>query len=115
MEGARASAYGRARSMQARPLEKAIAIAGGDAHFEGAPVAVDRQRHFHAGPAERPDLAEKAGKVLDLIAAYREHDIAGAQIGSLGRTAARDARHHDFVLHFGCVEAEPGPRRMVRP
>src|SRR5262249_62386272 len=43
-----------ALSVQTGPLEKAIAIAGGDAHFEGATVAVDRQRHFHAGPTERP-------------------------------------------------------------
>src|SRR5260221_14785262 len=103
------------RSVQAGPLEKAVAIAGGDAHLEGAAVAIDRHRHFHAGLAERPDLAKKTGKVLDLIAGNREHDVAGAQIGSLGRRAVGDPRHHDLVLDLGCVEPQPGPRRTVGP
>src|SRR5439155_25844107 len=51
-----------AGSMQARPFEKAVAVAGGDADLEGAAVAIDRQRHFDAGLAERPHRAEKAGE-----------------------------------------------------
>jgi len=41
-------------SMQARPLEKAAALARFDLELHGFAVAVDRERHVDAGVTERP-------------------------------------------------------------
>src|SRR5260221_14068878 len=102
-------------SMQTRAFEEGIAVAWGPAHLEGAAVAIDGQRHLYPGLAQRPYLAKEAGKIVDLLAGDRQHDIAGAQIGAPGRTAAGDPRDDDLVVDLGGVEAEPRTRRMVRP
>src|SRR5262249_62393732 len=80
----------------------------------GAAVAIDHQRHFHAGPTQRPDLAEESCKVLDLLAGYFQYHVAGAQIGFTRGAAAGYPRDHHFVVDLSGVETEPRPRRMVR-
>src|SRR5262249_45451163 len=57
--------------VQARALEESPAIGGSHAQLHGAPVAIDHQRNFNAGGAERPDAAEQAGKIAHLGAAHR--------------------------------------------
>src|SRR5262245_58162769 len=104
-----------AGSVQARSLEKAIAVARGHAHLEGAAVAIDGQRHFDAGLAQRPYLAKEAGEIADLLAGDPQHHVAGAQIGAPGRATTGHPRDHDLVVNLGCVETEPRTRRVVRP
>ena len=78
--------------MQARSLEEPVAIAGGHAHLEGTPVAVDQQRHLDPGAAERPDPAKQAREIAHLGARDREHDVAGPQVGAVRRPAVGQSR-----------------------
>src|ERR1051326_7899916 len=103
------------RSMQAGRLEEFAAVGGFHPHLEGAAVAIDCERHFDAGMAERPHAAEEAGEVVHLRAGDREHDVAGAQIGTLRRPTASEPRDHDPVLDLGGVKAKPRPRRAIGP
>src|SRR5712692_5164380 len=77
-----------ADSMQPRALEETAAVGRGDAHLQGAAVAIDGDRHLDPRIAERPDAAEQGCEVADVRAADREHDVAGAQVGAPRRAAA---------------------------
>src|SRR5690348_8990724 len=101
--------------VQARAFEEAIALARFDAELHGLAVAIDRDRHFDARLALRPDAAEQAGEIADLFAGHREHDIADAYIGAFGGSAISEADHHQPVFHFGRIQTEPGPGRRVAP
>src|SRR5258705_10804065 len=111
----RVACASRRRSMQARRLEEAVAVGRHDGLLEGAPVAIDRERHLDAGRAARPDAPVEAGEIADLGAADREHHVAGLQARLLGGRAAREADDHDLVLDLGRVKAEPRPLRPVGP
>ena len=99
------------RSVQARPLEKAIAVAGGDADLERAAVAINRQRHFHAGSAQRPNFAKEAGEILHLVAGDCQHDVPGAQIGPPGRAALRSRRGAATVPRLSAWDSGRSPRQ----
>src|SRR6516162_5337082 len=101
------------RSVQARAFEKSATLTRFYAHLQGLAVAIDRQRDFHAGLALRPDAAEETGEVAYVLAGNRNHDITGAQIRLLRRPAIGQADNDQAILDFGCVEAEPRPRRRV--
>src|SRR5260370_35228458 len=83
----RVACASRRRSMQARRLEEAVAVGRHDGLLEGAPVAIDRERHLDAGRAARPDPPVEAGDTADLGAADREHHGAGLQARRLGGRA----------------------------
>src|SRR5258708_19968005 len=51
----RVACASRRRSMQARRLEEAVAVGRHDGLLEGAPVAIDRERHLDAPPPPPPD------------------------------------------------------------
>src|SRR5215211_3725107 len=101
--------------MNARTFEKPHAVARRDGHLEGAPIAVDQQRHIDAGGTERPHLAEGSRKLAHLASCDSEDNIAGADVSLLRGPAARKAYHHDLVLDLGRIEPEPRTRRTVRP
>src|SRR5262245_57444239 len=101
--------------MQTWSLEEAVAVARLNTHLENAALTIDQQRHVDAGVAQRPDLTEQGGEVLDLRAGNREHHIAGVQVGTLRWAAARHADNHDPVLDLAGIEAEPRPRRAIPP
>src|SRR3954470_19231966 len=101
--------------MNARPFEKPRAVARRDRHLEGAPIAINQQRHIDAGGAERPDLAEGGRKLAHLPARDGENNIAGADVGFLRRPAAGETYDHDLVLDLSGVKAEPRARRTVWP
>src|SRR5262245_52494591 len=103
------------RSMQLRRLEEAIAVAGLDAGLDGLAVAIDRYRDFDAGGTERPHLAIQSGKLAHLRARDRQQYVAGAQIRLLCGAVLGQPDDHQLILDRGGVEAEPGPRRLVRP
>src|ERR1700726_2640657 len=99
--------------MQARALEEAIALARFDAKLHGLAVAIDRDRHVDTGLALRPDAAEETGEIVDVLATDREHDVAGADVGLLGRAAIGEPDDDQAVFHFGGVKTEPRPWRHV--
>src|SRR6185436_11900764 len=76
-------------SMHARAFEEFGAVARRDRHLEGAAVAIDQQRHIHAGLTERPHLAEHGGKLAHLAPVDRQDDVAGAEVGRLRGSARR--------------------------
>src|SRR5437588_8410060 len=94
-------------SMQTWTLEEPGPIARCDRHLEGAPVAIEHERHVDAGVSKRPHLAEHGGKLAHLAAGDRQDDVAGANVGGLRRAAAREPDDHDLVFHLGRVQAEP--------
>ena len=75
------------RSVQARAFEEFAALARFDAHLHRLAVAIDRHRDFDAGLALRPDAPEEAGEIVYVLAGDRDHDVAGAQIRFLCRSA----------------------------
>ena len=95
------------RSMQARRLEELAAVGGFHPHLESAAVAIDRERHFDPGVAERPHPAEQPGEIVHLCARDPEHDIAGAQIGALGWTAAGDIQAASEIAIAPATPANP--------
>src|ERR1051326_2211346 len=97
--------------MQTRALEEAVALARLDAQVHGRAVAVNGHRHLDAGLALRPDAPEQAGEVAHLLAGDREHDVAVAQIGFLGRAAVGEAEDARPASPRGGERAEPRPRR----
>src|SRR5258706_7362132 len=101
--------------MQALRLEEPAAVGRGDVEVEGAAVAIDGQRHRHAGFAARPDAAEEPGQLVDRRAVDRQHDVAALQVGALRRPAGGEADDDDPVLDRGGVKPEPGPWRAVWP
>src|SRR3979490_1787092 len=109
----RVTCASRRRSMQARRLEEAVAVGRDDGLLEGAPVAIDRERHLDAGRPRRPDAPIEAGEIAATGAADREHHVAGPQGGLLVGRAAHVTDDHDPVLDLGRVKAEPGPLRPV--
>src|ERR1043166_6453860 len=88
-------------SMHAWCFEEFAAVGRFHAHLEGTAVAIDRERHVDARMSERPYAAEQPGEVVHLRAGDREHDVAGAQIGALRRTATGEPRDDDAVLDLG--------------
>src|SRR3984957_20330769 len=101
--------------MQTRALEEAVALAGFDAQVHGLAVAIDRDRHFDTGLALRPDATEEAGEVADVLAGDRQDDIAGPDVGLLGRPAVGETDDDEPVLDLGGVKTEPRPRRRIQP
>src|SRR5829696_6265110 len=101
------------RSMQSWRLQQLGAVDRTQHHVEGDALMVDRERHVDAGSAERPELSVEAGLAGDLVAVDREDDVAGLEFGARRRSLAGDADHHDAVVDFGGVHAEPRPRRPV--
>src|SRR3981081_4731321 len=73
----RVTGASRRRSMQARRLEEAVAVGRDDGLLEGAPVAIDRERHLDAGRAARPDAPIEAGEIPDLGAAHPQAHVPG--------------------------------------
>src|ERR1700677_757073 len=101
--------------MQARPFEKAVSLTRFDPHLRSLTIAIDRDRHLAARLALSPDSAEQPGEIADLFSSHREYNIANPQVGALGRPAIGKPDHHQAVLHFGRVKAEPRPRRRIAP
>src|SRR6266849_2038120 len=101
--------------MQTRPLEEPDAVGRWYAQLERATVAVDEERHFDTGVAQRPDAAEQRGQAPDLHAGDRDHDVPGAQLGALRGPAGGQPDDDDPVLDFAGVEAEPWSRRTIAP
>src|ERR1700682_1335098 len=101
------------RSMQPRRLEQPRPVDRGQHHVEGDALVVDRERHVDTGRAERPELSIKVRLAGDLFALDGEDDITGLELGARRRPLCGDADHHQLVLDFGRVHAEPGPRRLV--
>src|SRR4029077_8236290 len=110
-----APARGGFSSMQTRPLEETVALARLYAQLHRVAVAEDCQRHFDPGLALRPDAAEEAGEIAHFAAGDGKHDVPGAQIGALGRSAVGETDDDEAVLHLGREQAEPGPRGRVAP
>src|SRR4029077_6903370 len=121
-----APARGGFSSMQTRPLEETVALARLYAQLHRVAVAEDCERHFDAGLALRPDAAKEAGEIAHFAAGDGKHDVPGAQVGALGRSAVGEADDDEPVLHLGREQAEPGlprggeqaeqgPRRRVAP
>src|SRR4029077_12460281 len=92
------------KSMQARTFEKPAALPRLDAQLHGLAVAIDRQRDFHAGLALRPDAAEETGEVVYVLAGDRDHDVAGAQVGLLRRSAIGETDNDQAILDLGRIE-----------
>src|SRR5580658_1928642 len=102
-------------SMQTRALEEAVALARLDAQVHGLAVAINRDRHFDAGLALRPDAAEEACEVAHFLAGNRKHDVAVTHVGLLGRSLIGEPDDDEPVLHLGGVEPDPGPWRSAAP
>src|SRR5947208_15658190 len=100
-------------SMKPRRLQQLGAIGRAQYHVEGDALMVNREGHVDAGGAERPELAVETGLAGDLVAADRKDDVACLQFGTRCRSLAGDADHHDAIVYFGAVNAEPRPRRLV--
>ena len=62
--------------MEPGRLQEAGPVGGGNGQVDGAAVAVDRERHADPRMAERPDMAEKIGEVIDLVSSHGEDEVA---------------------------------------
>src|SRR6185436_19809846 len=87
--------------MQLRRLHEAIAVAGFDAGLDGLAIAIDRDRDFDPGSAQRPDLAIEPGELAHLRAPDRQQHVAGAQIRLLRRPILGEAHDYQLVLDCG--------------
>src|SRR3984893_11937995 len=101
--------------MQPRRLEEPVAVRRCHLLLVRAPVAIVFDRNLDSGLAEGPDAAEHAGEAAYVFASDAQYHIAGAQPGTLGRTAISEADHHDAVVDFGSIEAEPRAGRTIGP
>src|SRR5215831_13768196 len=101
------------RLVQARAFEKPAALTRFYAHLQGLAIAIDSQRDFHAGLPVRPDAAEETGEIAYVLARDRNHDVAGAQVRFLRRTAIGETDNDQAILDFGGIEPEPRPWRRI--
>src|ERR1700722_8104188 len=101
--------------MNARTLEEAIALARLHANVDGVAVAVDRDRHVNAGLSLRPNAAEEACQIANLLAGDGEPDSSHADIGLFGRSFVSQTDDDKPVLDLGRVQPEPWPRLGVAP
>src|SRR5262249_17147582 len=99
--------------MQSRTFEEFRAVGRVHPHVEGDAVPVERERHFHAGTSERPNLAIQTGERGYPIAADRNDDIARLDLGACSRSFGRDADDHYLVFDLGRIKTEPRPHRSI--
>src|SRR4029077_18507839 len=86
------------KSMQARAFEKPAALPRLDAQLHGVAVENDSQTDLLTGLAVRPDAAEETGEVAYVLAGDRDHDVAGAQVGLLRRSAIGETDNDQAIL-----------------